>query len=147
MGASQNIGEYDRVDREQKRSPKIQGKTKEARQVRGAASKRQAFEVESLGMYDEMVKWRKEHPQATFDEIAGQMSVRRRRLMGQFMGELAVQEIEKETWQEQVCPDCGGKMENKGERERRVVHSEGETDLDRPYYHCTRCGSGFFPLG
>ena len=56
-------------------------------QIRSASSKRQAFEKEALGMYDEVVRWRREHPGATFDEIAGQASVRRRQLMGQLLGE------------------------------------------------------------
>ena len=116
-------------------------------QLRGASSKRAAFEVEALQVYDELTKWRREHPRATFDEIASQVSAGRKRLMGRLMGELAVQELEKEAWQEQVCPDCGGALENKGVRERQVVHSEGETNLSRLYYHCTLCGSGFFPLG
>ena len=117
------------------------------REMRSASSKRRGFEKEALQLYDEMVAWRKAHPEATFDEIAGQVSIKRKRLMGQLLGELSVQKMEKEGWQEQVCPDCGGKLENKGVRTRQVVHSEGETELERPYYHCPNCGKGFFPLG
>lgn len=116
-------------------------------QTKSASSKRQAFEKEALGMYDELVRWRREHPGATFDEIAGHSSVKRRALMGQLLGELAAQELEQEGWQEQLCPECERKMENKGARKRQVVHSEGEASLERPYYHCTICGSGFSPLG
>jgi YgiT-type zinc finger domain-containing protein len=94
-----------------------------------------------------MVAWRRDHPQATFDEIAGQLQKERKKLMGHLLGELAVQEVEKEQWQEQVCPECGGKLENKGVRKKRVVHSEGEAELERPYYHCPSCGRGFFSLG
>lgn len=118
-----------------------------SRQLKSAASKREAFESEALGLYDQMVAWRRKHSQATFDEIAAQVQIGRKQLMGHLLEELAVQEIEKEQWQEQVCPECGGRLEDKGVREKRVVHSEGEARLARPYYHCKHCGSGFFPLG
>ena len=118
-----------------------------SRQLRSAASKREAFETEALGLYDQLAAWRREHPQATFDELAAHVQVERKKLMGQILEELAVQEIEKEQWQEQICPECGGKLENKGMREKRVVHSEGEARLERPYYYCKPCGRGFSPLG
>ncbi len=118
-----------------------------SRQLKSAANKRKAFESEALGLYEQMVTWRSEHSQATFDEIAAQVQTGRKKLMGHLLEELAVQEVEKEQWQEQVCAECGGKLEDKGVREKRVVHSEGEARLERPYYHCKPCGSGFFPLG
>ena len=118
-----------------------------SRQLKSAASKRSEFETEALGLYDQMVAWRREHPQASFDELAARVQPERKKLMGRLLEELAVQEIEKEQWQGQSCAECGGKLENKGRRKKRVVHSEGEASLERPYYHCQSCGSGFFPLG
>ena len=84
------------------------------RQLRSTSRKREGFETEALGLYDELVSWRKEHPQATFDEIAGQVRAGRKRLMGQLLEELASQEIEREVWQERECPACGGSWRTKG---------------------------------
>ncbi len=36
-------------------------------------------------MYDELQAWRQVHPQASFDEIAAQVTPRRRALMGQML--------------------------------------------------------------
>lgn len=43
------------------------------------------------------------------------------------------------------CPDCGGKLRNKGKRSKRLVTLRGETDVERSYYQCTDCGKGIFP--
>ncbi len=47
----------------------------------------QAFEQ----MWEELYEWREKHPQASFDEIAVQVSPKRRKLMGQLLGQLARQ--------------------------------------------------------
>ncbi len=39
-------------------------------------------------MFDEMWEWGEEHPQATFDEIAGKVALLRQELMGEMLGEL-----------------------------------------------------------
>ena len=41
-----------------------------------------AFLREAEEMYDELRKWRAEHAEASFDEIANQVTPRRRALMG-----------------------------------------------------------------
>ncbi len=46
-----------------------------------------------------------------------------------------------------ACPQCGGKLKNKGKRRRRVVCETGEIELERSYYHCAACGQGIFPPG
>lgn len=46
-----------------------------------------------------------------------------------------------------TCPQCGGKLKNKGKRRRRVVCQTGEIELERSYYHCAACGQGIFPPG
>jgi hypothetical protein len=46
-----------------------------------------------------------------------------------------------------TCPQCGGKLKNKGKRGRRVVTETGEVEIERHYYHCAACGIGVFPPG
>lgn len=43
------------------------------------------------------------------------------------------------------CPDCGGKLRNKGKYSKRLVTLRGETELERHYYRCDTCGKGIFP--
>jgi YgiT-type zinc finger domain-containing protein len=46
-----------------------------------------------------------------------------------------------------VCPTCAGKLRHKGKRKRRVVTVRGEIEVERDYYVCTTCGTGYFPPG
>lgn len=43
------------------------------------------------------------------------------------------------------CPDCGGKLRNKGKHSKQIVSLRGETNLERTYYQCEECGKGIFP--
>jgi hypothetical protein len=45
------------------------------------------------------------------------------------------------------CPECGGRMQRKGERTRQVVTEAGEVRVSRAYYSCPACRRGLFPPG
>ncbi len=46
-----------------------------------------------------------------------------------------------------LCPECGGKLRNKGKRPKRVETVRGEIEVARDYYTCVECGAGYFPPG
>lgn len=46
-----------------------------------------------------------------------------------------------------ACPECGGKLRNKGKRRKRVVTKTGEVTVRRDYYYCESCQKGLFPPG
>jgi hypothetical protein len=46
-----------------------------------------------------------------------------------------------------MCEQCGQALEYKGEPGREVEHLEGESQLKRAYYYCSRCAAGIFPPG
>ena len=104
---------------------------------------------EAMGhMDDELWQWREEHPEATFDELAAQVTPRRRAVMAELLRALACQHGTGQEAAGQVCRSCGGQMEYKGEPKREVEHYlEGETELKRAYYYCPQCESGLFPPG
>lgn len=104
------------------------------------------FLREAEAMYEELRSWREMHPEASFDEIAAQVTPQRRRLMGALLERLAVQHGDGR-YAEAICPTCGEKMEASGQRSRQVAHPEGEVELGRAYHHCPECGSGLFPPG
>lgn len=96
-------------------------------------------------MYEELRGWRREHREANFDEIAGQVTPRRRKLMGKLLAQLACQAGDGEVIEGLACPDCGQRMIYKGKPKRGVEHLEGEADLVRAYYYCAQCEAGLFP--
>jgi len=113
----------------------------------GAAQKAKAAMQQNFEqMWDELYEWREQHPEASFDEIAGQVSPRRRVLIGQMLGQLACQHGDGEVVEGVTCWKCGAAMSYKGKPTREIEHLEGETELVRAYYYCADCESGLFPL-
>jgi hypothetical protein len=101
-----------------------------------------------LEMYQELYTWREQHPAASFDEIAAQVTPRRRELTGMMLERLARQPGTGQEAEGMACERCGQPMSYKGEAKRDVIHYlEGETQLERAYYHCDRCEGGIFPPG
>lgn len=98
-------------------------------------------------MHEELQQWRAAHPDATLDEIAAQVTPRRRRLMGALLAELAVQEGNGYAVEGLECAQCGEPLVYKGTPEREVLALEGEAAIARAYYHCPRCEAGLFPPG
>ena len=98
-------------------------------------------------MQAELVAWRLAHPEATMDEIAAQVTPRRRQVMGALLAKLALQTGDGYALEGLRCEHCGELMVYKGAPEREVLLSEGELDIARAYYHCPRCKRGLFPPG
>jgi hypothetical protein len=111
----------------------------------GEVEEREAFLAGAAQMYEELRAWRKAHPQASFDEIAAQVTPRRQVLMGELLARLACQEGCGELLAERGCARCGQTLHYKGEKERVVLHPEGESQVERSYHHCDQCGQGIFP--
>ena len=44
------------------------------------------------------------------------------------------------------CPECGGTLKRRGMHKRRVETLAGSFELERPYFYCTRCSLGLYPL-
>jgi hypothetical protein len=111
--------------------------------------KRKADLQQAIGqLYDELWKWREAHPQASFDEIAAQVTPGRRAVMAELLKALACQHGSGQVPEGQLCRECGAPMEYKGEPKREVEHYlEGETELKRAYYYCPECDKGLFPPG
>ena len=105
------------------------------------------WQAQAEEMYEELYEWRERHPEASFDEIAAQVTPRRRMLMGQFLAQLAAQHGDGTVIEGLSCPECGQAMSYKGKPKREVEHLEGELELARAYYYCAHCDSGLFPPG
>ena len=99
------------------------------------------------GMYEELYQWRAEHPAASFDEIANQVTPRRQELMGALLSRLALQYGSGEVAAGFSCEQCGQQMGYKGKPRRGVEHLEGEARFKRAYYYCAHCEGGLFPPG
>jgi predicted nuclease with RNAse H fold len=98
-------------------------------------------------LYDEMHRWREEHPEASLDEIAREAVLRRRRLMAVWLEQLACQHGTGAAAEGLTCEKCGQPLIYKGRQRRKVEHTEAEIDLKRAYWYCPHCEGGIFPPG
>jgi hypothetical protein len=114
-----------------------------SRLSREAKRARIAVLVETMD--DELYEWREKHPDASLDEIVAQVTPRRQRLMGEWIGQLACQEGNGTVVEGLSCPCCGQVLVYKGDPPRKLEHLEGETELKRAYYYCPACQQGIFP--
>lgn len=53
----------------------------------------------------------------------------------------------KQAHPDEYCPQCGGRMRNKGRKRRRVITQSGDVEVERTYYDCETCQAGHFPPG
>jgi hypothetical protein len=113
----------------------------------GREEDRRRWQAKAEEMYDELYEWRARHPEASFDEIGHQVTPRRQELMGELIGQLALQHGSGEEAEGLVCEECGQELRYKGQPGRGVEHLEGEVRIKRAYYHCAHCASGIFPPG
>ena len=100
---------------------------------------------------EEMIKglldWDEQNAAPNLTAIEDEVLVLRQRI-GQAMvavvvgGQAAQQPVENPR-----CPGCGREMRTKGEKRRTVESRVGGVEVERGYYYCACCKSGFFPPG
>lgn len=83
----------------------------------------------------------------TLDTITGQIFKRKSDILGQMA--LAVIRARYSDLVEQeffCCPGCKRDLKSRGVHVRVVETMAGEIPLERPYFYCTSCKQGFYPL-
>jgi len=99
---------------------------------------------------DGLRAWRREHPKATLYEMERETMRRMAELQAHILEELS-KDLPSEEESPEVathCPECGAKMQRRGEMERQLQGVGGQNlHLKREYWVCPACGAGFFPPG
>jgi len=98
-------------------------------------------------LWDEFNGWYQGHPEATFDEMEGELGKHRRGILGDFV-ELSLRQGDLgATPKAPFCEGCGQPMVFKGYPEKEVHGVEADAKIPRAYYVCPTCGVGLFPPG
>lgn len=96
--------------------------------------------------YTGMAEWRAAHPRATFREIEAAVEERLDRLRARLLERTALASAATDLTERPACPQCGGVLQARGRRKRRVtVPGDQVVELERTYAVCAACGSGLFP--
>jgi uncharacterized protein with PIN domain len=96
---------------------------------------------------DSYLAWDDENSCPTLTEIEDVILELRRR-MGQVLLETALASQEtRQPAERPKCPSCGEEMRYKGRKEKAIESRVGGLAIERGYYYCACCQSGFFPPG
>ena len=107
-----------------------------------------AFLKLATEMYEELEDWYDGHPAASFGELEHEARSLRRTFMGHGLAVVINGRDTGFQLEAPPCPQCGQALEFVGYRPWRVSGLEGETELERAYYVCSRCeGQTLFPPG
>jgi len=106
-----------------------------------------AIEEATAAIAGEMVAWNARHQQATFDELEQQVLKARKRFGERLMQAVLEKRAEVRVVPGPACPKCGTEMRYKGQKERQVMSSIGETPVERGHYYCSVCKRSVFPPG
>jgi len=96
-------------------------------------------------------EWVDQNPKATMAEIERETMVRMAQLQARVMEDIVrAKAAEQRANLEEpvICPECGEKMQSRGEQARHLQAQGGqEVVFKRGYTVCPECGAGFFPPG
>lgn len=114
-----------------------------AKQTKGSDEEKQSIILDGLRT------WRREHPDATLYEMERETMRRMAELQAHILEELSTdlpKEGKENQEQARQCPECGAKMQRRGEAERQLQGVGGQNlYLKREYWVCPACGAGLFP--
>ncbi len=96
-----------------------------------------------------MKEWRMQHPRATLTEIEEALDERLGKVRARMLQDaaLASESADLEGGKTR-CPECGGLLESRGKRKRKLkTQHNREINLERGYGECPKCKAGLFPPG
>ena len=114
-----------------------------------AEAMQQKWSLLSTEIISGMAEWRLQHPKANFREIEAEVDQRLSVLRAKMLSDTAILSSQTELADDSsphLCPSCGGELERKGKKKRKLQTRGGqEVELVREYGVCKKCGQGLFP--
>jgi len=106
------------------------------------AQKKAKLEAAAAELIEQMLDWDEKNQRPNLTQIEDEVL----KLRQQFGEEMAgVMLAGQEARQPVENPQCGKPMRYKGEKRKDVESRLGGMEVERGYYHCINCASGFFP--
>ena len=105
------------------------------------------FMEEAEALFDELMVWEGENKEPDLTQIE-EIVLKLRKRFGEQLAQAVIQRQEKRQPAKKIsCPQCGGELVTKGEKNNRVETRVGLMEVERVYYYCPQCKQGIFPPG
>jgi hypothetical protein len=98
------------------------------------------------GMIAALLAWDEENSTPNLTQIEDEILELRRQMGQEMLAVVLAGQEAGQPAQNPKCAQCGGEMRYKGRKERSIESRVDGVEVERGYYYCIRCKSGFFPL-
>jgi hypothetical protein len=112
---------------------------------RSQEQRRAEMIAEASAVIDELLEWEKRAGAPNLTEMEDEVLELRQRLGQRMLESVIEDQEERQPAVAPRCGSCGEVMRYKGQKGSEIETRLGELEVERGYYHCTRCESGFFP--
>jgi uncharacterized protein with PIN domain len=96
-------------------------------------------------LFDQVMEWEENAIEPSLIEIENRVLELRKKLGEKLMKTEMNEEENCQSSKKRVCFVCGGELESKGSKEKRIETQLGSIKLKRKYNCCPNCRKGFFP--
>ena len=114
---------------------------------RSKAERKAELQVVAEEMIEALLEWEEEVEKPTFVAIEKEVMRLRKRMDEAMIEEVLKAQTKAEEGGMPQCETCGGEVEHKGRKGRKIGGWVGEVEVKRGYYYCPKCRTGFFPSG
>jgi hypothetical protein len=109
------------------------------------AQKRAKLEAAAEAVIERMLDWDEKNARPNLTAIEDEV-LQVREQFGQAVADVMVEGQEsRQPVENPRCAHCGKPMRYKGQKRKEVESRVGGIEVERGYYYCTACASGFFP--
>jgi uncharacterized protein with PIN domain len=114
---------------------------------KSAEEQKSEFLSEAEELFDELMEWDENKSDVTLTQVEEKVLKIRKRLGEQLAQAVVARQENRQPAEKQNCPECGGEMLDKGQKDNHVESMAGGIKLERNYYYCPKCRQGDFPPG
>lgn len=109
------------------------------------AQKRAKLQAASEALIERMLDWDELNERPKLTEIEDEVLAMRQQFGEEVAGVLLEGQASRQPVENPTCEQCGQAMRYKGQKRKDVESRLGGMAVERGYYYCTNCASGFFP--
>jgi hypothetical protein len=106
-----------------------------------------ALMAEAQALIAELVAWERQAGAPKLSQMEEKALAVRQRFGQRLLEAMLGDQEARQPAEPPKCPSCGVEMRYKGQKGTDIETRLGSIEVERGYYYCAHCESGFFPPG